>query len=158
MSETYLPDQIIKLVPITPEASADPRVSSDPECASIERLFISHYQKAGFAPPWIVYFVINEQAQIVGAGGYKGKPIAGKVEITYGTFQKYQKQGVGAGICRELIQLARQHDPAALITARTFPDNLASIRILQKFGFELKGTVEDEEDGQVLEWLLPNPD
>jgi|SRR5687768_9548553 len=90
--------------------------------------------------------------KIVGAGGYKGKPKEGKVEIAYGTFKKCEGQGVGTEICRQLVLLSLQTDPGIRITARTLQDGHASIAILKKNGFECLGIVYDKEDGNVLEW------
>lgn len=88
---------------------------------------------------------------LVGAD-LKGKPKEGKVEISYGTFKKYEGSGIGTRICRQLVLLALETDPSIRITARTLPENIASMEILKKNGFKCLGTVYDEEDGNVLEW------
>ena len=90
----------------------------------------------------------------MGAAGYKGKPKDGKVEIAYGTFKKYEGQGIGTEICRQLVLRSLQTDPAVRITARTLQDGYASMTILKKNGFECLGIVYDDEDGDVLEWEL----
>jgi len=92
--------------------------------------------------------------EIIGAGGYKGKPKDGKVEIAYGTFKKHEGQGIGTEICRQLVLLSLRTDPAIRITARTFQDGHASMGILKKNGFVCLGIVYDEDDGNVLEWEL----
>ena len=89
---------------------------------------------------------------IIGGGGYKGKPQDNQVEISYGTFKNYQGRRVGTEICRRLVELALQTDPLVKITARTLPDNQASIAVLKRNGFTCLGTVQDPEDGEVLEW------
>ena len=50
--------------------------------------------------------------------------------------------------------LSRQTDSSIRITARTLMENNASTQILRKNGFEFKGIVFDEEDGDVWEWEL----
>ncbi|MGZ5135172.1 MAG: GNAT family N-acetyltransferase, partial [Flavitalea sp.] len=73
-------------------------------------------------------------------------------EIAYGTFKKYEGQGFGTEICRQLVSLSLQTDPSIRITARTFLESNASTTILIRNGFECIGIVYDEEDGDVWEW------
>jgi RimJ/RimL family protein N-acetyltransferase len=113
------------------------------------------YQKVGYNNPWIGYFATIDGHEIIGAGGYKGKPREGKVEIAYGTFKKHEGQGIGTEICRQLVMLSLKTDPTIRIIARTFQDGYASMAVLKKNGFEYLGIVYDEEDGNVLEWEFP---
>ncbi|TKK67240.1 GNAT family N-acetyltransferase [Ilyomonas limi] len=139
-------------LPIDIDEAKNTQFNNHPECVEILQVYPPFYKKVGFNKPWIGYFITFNGVEIIGGGGYKGKPINGKVEIAYGTFKNYQGQGIGTEICRQLTLLAFQTDPTLQITARTLPDNLASIRILKKNGFKCLGTVYDEEDGNVLEW------
>ena len=143
----------MKLLPIHIDETKNTRFRENPECLAVLDIFTAHYRKVGFHKPWIAYFIADDEGEIIGGGAYKGKPIDGKVEISYGTFKRYEGKGVGTQICRQLIALALQTEPAIKITARTLPDNLASIRVLERNGFACTGTVHDEEDGDVLEWV-----
>ncbi len=147
----------MKLLPIEVDETQNHWFAQNPECLEILLVYPGFYQRVGFNKPWIGYFAINDDNQIVGCGGYKGKPKDGKVEIAYGTFKDFQAQGIGTEICRQLVKLSLETDPSIRITARTLPDNLASIGILKKNGFECNGLVYDEEDGDVLEWELKQP-
>jgi RimJ/RimL family protein N-acetyltransferase len=89
---------------------------------------------------------------LVGSAGFKGPPINGAVEIAYVTFEKYRKQGIGAAICKAIIDLSLKTDPFIKIRARTLPEKNFSNRILEKNNFEFIGTVNDPEDGDVWEW------
>jgi len=141
-------------LPIQPEETNDNRIIDNPECQVIRDIFLDHYKKVGFQVPWIVYFIVSENDEIIGAGGYKGPPKSDTIEITYGVLKNHQGSGMGTALCKKLIDFALQIDPLIKITARTFPDNKASIRVLEKNGFESIGTVHDDEDGNVLEWRL----
>ncbi len=121
------------------------------ECRPVLDVYPDYYRRVGFNPPWVGYF-IRRGNELVGSGGFKGKPREGKVEIAYGTFKKFEGQGVGTEICRELVSLSLNTDPFIRITARTLPENHASAGILKKNGFVLLGLVWDEEDGNVWEW------
>lgn len=123
-----------------------------PECRELVEMTVEFYERVGYAPPWICYFV-KENDTIVGSAGIKGKPVNGAIEIAYGTMEKYQHQGVGTAICKMLVDLSLKTDPSIKITARTLPENKFSCRVLEKNNFRCKGTVMDPEDGQVLEWV-----
>lgn len=125
-----------------------------PECVPIMDIFMAQYKKAGFHLPWIAYFFANEEDEIIGGGAFKGRPKNGKVEISYGTFENFRNQGIGRAISKELTKLAFYTDPSVNFTARTLPDNIASMRILEANGFEATGMVYDDEDGDVIEWVL----
>jgi [ribosomal protein S5]-alanine N-acetyltransferase len=142
------------LLPIDTDQTKNERFKENPECVPILNVYPDFYQRVGYNKPWIGYFVTIDRDEIVGAGGYKGKPRQGKVEIAYGTFKRYEGQGIGTEICRQLVLLSQNTDPAIRITARTLQDGYASIKILKKNGFECLGIVHDEEDGEVLEWEL----
>lgn len=142
----------MQLLPIEIEEAKNTAFRKNAECIEVLKVYPGYYEKVGYNKPWIGYFAINDADEIVGAAGYKGKPKDGKVEIAYGTFEKYRGQGIGTDICRQLVLLSLQADPSIRITARTFPDGDASMKILKKNGFECLGIVYDEEDGNVFEW------
>ena len=144
----------MKFLPIERDDELNEKFKDNPECLVILNVFQEHYKKVGFHKPWIAYFASNDKDEIIGGGGFKGEPKNGKVEISYGTFKKFEGQGIGRDICKKLVSLALQTDPSIKITARTLPDNFASIRILEINGFECVGTVYDDEDGIVQEWLF----
>ena len=121
------------------------------ECRDILDVYPAYYKRVGFHPPWISYF-FERDTDLVGCGGFKGAPKQGRVEIAYGTFKKYEGQGVGTEICRELVSLSLRTDPSIVITARTLPENNASASILIRNAFAFIGMVWDEEDGNVWEW------
>ncbi len=145
---------MLRFILIDIDAGANEQFTGNPDCEPIVAVFKEHYRKVGFELPWVAYFFANEHGELIGGGGFKGAPRQGKVEISYGTFEQYQKQGVATEICRELVKLALETDPSVLITARTLPDNLASMRVLEKNGFVNQGLIHDEEDGEVFEFVF----
>ena len=145
----------MKLLPIKEKTEDNETFTSNPLCAEILPMTIDFYKKVGFVQPWIGYFA-EENGQIVGCAGFKGKPINGTVEIAYGTFEQYQKQGIATDMCKQLVELSRSTDPSIRITARTLPEENFSISVLRKNNFLLTGVVNDPEDGDVWEWLYQN--
>ena len=113
---------------------------------------LGYYQLVGYQPPWVSYLAI-ENKDLVGTGGFKGKPQHGKVEIAYMVFEPFRKLGWGTAICKQLVELSLTSDPSIHITARTLPEKNPSTSILESNNFELAGTVIDPEDGEVWEWV-----
>ncbi len=140
------------LLPIELDPSLNLRFTKNPECLEVLAVYPGYYQRVGFLKPWVGYFATMDGNEIVGCGGYKGKPFDGKIEIAYGTFKNFEGQGYGRMICRQLVLLSQQTDPSIRITARTLLENNASTTILKHSGFNCTGIVFDEEDGNVWEW------
>lgn len=125
---------------------------NDPQfIQEIEEGTKGYYVLIGFTPPWNGY-LFKDGDQWIGTGGYKGGPVDGRVEIAYAVLSEEEGKGYGTMICRQLIQIALEFDPAISIFARTLKEENASSTILRKNGFEFQGVVTDEEDGEVWEW------
>jgi ribosomal-protein-alanine N-acetyltransferase len=142
------------LLPIDIDEALNSGFNNNPECAAVLSVYPGYYNRIGFIKPWIGYLATEDGNEIIGCGGFKGKPVGNKVEIAYGTFKNYEGRGVATKICRQLVLLSLKTDPSIRITARTFLETNASARVLKKNGFECSGIVYDEEDGNVWEWEL----
>ncbi len=140
------------LLPIDIDILLNNKFTKNPECEGILSAYTDYYYRVGYNKLWIGYFATVNGNDIIGCGGYKGKPREGKIEIAYGTFKDFEGQGIGTEICRQLVLLSLQTDPSIRITARTLMENNASTMILKCNGFEFIGIVSDEEDGNVWEW------
>ena len=125
-----------------------------PECQESLEMTIGFYKTVGYHPPWICYYAKLDN-QLVGAAGFKGRPVNNKIEIAYGTFPDFMNRGIGTLICHHLVLLARRTDASVVITARTLPEHNYSTKILQKNNFKLIGNVWDKDDGDVWEWEYP---
>jgi [ribosomal protein S5]-alanine N-acetyltransferase len=143
----------MKLIPIKETPEENEEFINNPLCRESIYMSIDFYKKVGFEPPWIGYYV-TQNDDLVGAAAFKGKPVNGAVEIAYGTFEQYRKQGVGTAICKLLVDLSLKTDPSVKITARTLPEENFSTRILKKNNFIYTGIVNDPEDGEVWEWVF----
>jgi RimJ/RimL family protein N-acetyltransferase len=141
----------MELIPIKEELDVNGEFADDPLFMETLVMTIDFYKKVGFVPPWIGYHA-KLNGDLVGSAGFKGRPVNGAIEIAYGTFEKYRKQGIGTAICKALVDLSLKSDPSIRITARTLPENNFSTRILKKNNFIFIGTVNDPDDGLVWEW------
>ena len=143
----------LTLLPVKETIEENSDFIANPLCQETIYMTVDFYKKVGYQPPWICYYVQKDD-ELVGSAGIKGKPVNGTIEIAYGTMEKYRNQGVGTAICKLLVDLSLNTDPAIRITARTLPEENFSTRILKKNNFVWLGTVNDPEDGNVWEWLF----
>jgi [ribosomal protein S5]-alanine N-acetyltransferase len=141
----------LKLIAIKRTLAENGDFANHPELAITLPMSINFFEGIGYNPPWIGYFVTRNDV-LVGVASFKGKPVGNRIEIAYGTMPDFQNQGIGAAICRELVQLSLKTDPMVRICARTLREENYSVRLLRKNGFALLGTVVDEDDGEVWEW------
>ena len=147
----------MQLIPIKERLEDNEEFSGNAICQETIYITIDFYKKVGFVQPWIGYYA-EVNGDLVGAAGFKGPPINGRVEIAYGTFDNYRKQGFGTAICKHLVGLSLKTDPSIKITARTLPEENFSTSILKINNFICTGIVNDPEDGEVWEWVFKTPE
>ena len=90
------------------------------------------------------YFVLppsdkRERSLAIGAGGYKGPPREGRVEIGYSVLPEHQRKGYATEAALGLVQDAFDSALVEFVVAETLPDLVSSIGVLVKLGFELVG-------------------
>lgn len=69
---------------------------------------------------------------------------AGSVEIGYGLAGPYQGQGFGTEVVIAISDWLLAQPQVSMVRARTLPSNVASRRVLEKAGFTIVSTTEDE--------------
>lgn len=88
------------------------------------------------------YWVLNGQAgkrTLIGCGGFTGAPFNGEVMVGYSVIEPYRRRGYGAEAVDALVNWAFAHLQIRRVVAETFPLNAASVRLLEKCGFEYAG-------------------
>lgn len=93
---------------------------------------------------WCWYFVLHNRVTghrvLIGNGGFKGPPSGdGVVEIGYSLLQPYRNRGYTTEAVKALVSWAFQHPPVTRVIAEAQLGNTASIRVLQKTGFNEVG-------------------
>ena len=82
----------------------------------------------------------------IGNGGFKGRPDAdGMVEVGYSVMDAYQRRGLCTEAVGALIAWAFSHPEVARVVAETNPDNIASIRVMEKNGLTFTGETDAGE-------------
>ncbi len=92
----------MELLPIGATIHENEQFADHPDCQAGLAMTVDFFNKIGHTPPWIGYFALIDD-KLVGSAAFKGKPKEGKVEIAYGTFPRYERQGVGSEMCRQLV-------------------------------------------------------
>lgn len=111
------------------------------------------YRRKGFRPPWIGYAAI-EHGNVVGSCGFAAPPHNSEAEIAYFTFPGNEGRGVATRMATALMLVSQEQARAdgARFIAHTLPEEGPSTAILRKLDFELLGSIQHEEDGEVWKW------
>jgi ribosomal-protein-alanine N-acetyltransferase len=93
---------------------------------------------------WGWYFVLHSRVTghrvLIGNGGFKGPADdEGTVEIGYSLLPPYRNKGYTTEAVEALVSWAFQHPEVARVIAEARPGNTASVRVLEKAGFNEVG-------------------
>lgn len=108
----------------------------------------------GVAEVWACTFLIVRVAdgQIVGGCGFKGAPVASRVEIGYAVAPTARRQGAATAAVGALLNIAFQSGASAVL-AEVAQENVASARVVESAGFHIHGERIDEEGEHLIQWL-----
>jgi RimJ/RimL family protein N-acetyltransferase/ketosteroid isomerase-like protein len=127
--------------------------------AEVSPAWLARIRDSTAPDPWTYGFGVFERSTgaDVGHAAFKGPPdAAGMVEIAYGIFPDFQGRGFATEAAEGLTAFALGPGRVRFVWAHTKPDNIASVRVLEKNGFRRIGEVVDPDDGLVLRWERVN--
>ena len=101
------------------------------------------------ADPWGSHLFFDDDGALVGFGGFKGPPSAGRVEIGYAVAPSRQGRGIATAATRWMVDRARDAGVEAVV-AHTLAEVNASTAVLERCGFVHVDTTADP-DGDVTE-------
>lgn len=111
-----------------------------PEIAKNKALYVFHTF-------WLV--IDRQEYLIVGEIGFKGPPNRDReLNMGYATYPAYRQRGYMTEAITALLHWASQQAAVMAISADTDPDNLASIKILQKNNFRIR-----HQDETTIQWV-----
>jgi len=97
--------------------------------------------------PRLIYFLAatrKDTGEIVGEGVLKIiNPGERQGEIGFGVTPKFWRQGFGSEIAAAVLDAAFQHFKLHRVAGQCSPDNLGSIRVMQKLGMAREGLLRD---------------
>jgi RimJ/RimL family protein N-acetyltransferase len=98
---------------------------------------------------WFVrWIVLRETGEIIGSTSFHAPPNAdGMIEIGLGIHENFRNQGFAKESLRGMWEWVLMDPTVKLLRYTVSPTNVPSIRVVNSFGFELKGQQIDEEDG-----------
>lgn len=86
---------------------------------------------------WYAIRVDEEEPVLCGSVGFKGPPDAsGMVEIGYSVLPEHRHVGLATEMVAKLVEWACRHPSLRCIEAETTVENRASIRVLERTGFQ----------------------
>jgi RimJ/RimL family protein N-acetyltransferase len=107
---------------------------------------------------WYVWYFalrIESGPRLIGAGGYKGPPVDGGVEIGYSILPEYHRRGLATEAASGLIAHAFSQPDVEIVFAETLPGLHGSIGVLRNCRFEFIGQGSEPE---VLRYQLTKRD
>ena len=143
----------MKLLPVHKTIEENQVFQDNPDCAESLEMSVNFFNTIGYNPPFIGYYAENDGELVGGCAVFMKNPNENVVEVAYNTFPRFQNQGFASEMCRQLVDLALDTDSNLTVIAHTLPEENYSTRILKKNGFELEGTIWDEEDGNIWKWI-----
>ena len=98
-----------------------------------------HPDCAGFYV-WYVILTEHSQRRLIGMVAFKGAPDErGMIETGYSIVEEFQRRGIGTEATRAIIAWAFQDARVQEVTAETFPELRASIRVMERCGMTFYG-------------------
>ncbi len=97
---------------------------------------------------WAV--VLRETGEFVGWSGLKYHPDAQEVDLGYRFSRKYWGQGIGLEAANACFEYGRTSLGLQRIVGRAVAENIGSVRILERLGFEYQRAEVDAKDGLVF--------
>ena len=109
---------------------------------------------------WLGYAaILRSERLVIGDIGFLGPPDpAGNVEIGYSVVAERRGRGYATEMIGILARRAFDDDRVHRITAHTDSDNEASMKVLEKNGFERAGTSSFLDQGDKIGWVLERGD
>lgn len=101
--------------------------------------FIRSYEENGFG---IWACVDKSSGKIIGHCGFNILPVTGDIEIAYLLDKPYWGKGIATSIAEETLRYGFEELKLKKIVALAYPENLASIRVIEKLGLNYDGRKE----------------
>ncbi len=98
---------------------------------------------------WFVRFIVLASSrEIIGSTSFHGAPdSSGMIEIGLGVEDAFQRQGFAKEALKGMWLWACESPEVKTLRYTVSPDNLASIKVIEYFGFQFMGQQIDEIDG-----------
>lgn len=110
-------------------------------------------RQAGRPEPWTGMVIDRDGLEAVGQVGCTATPDAdGTVEVRYATIQERRAQGFATEAGGAFVDWLLEQPGVRSVIAECLVTNVATVRVLEKTGFDLLEEREDES-GRLLRWV-----
>ena len=119
----------------------------------------SLYQiRSGKPTQWCSTFYIREpDGTIVGGCGFKDAPFNARVELGYAVSPQRRNRGIATAAVAALVSIAFESGEVDEVLAQISELNASSTRVVEKLGFMSIGSVTDQENELLVQWVLRIP-
>jgi RimJ/RimL family protein N-acetyltransferase len=94
----------------------------------------------------------SDDGTVIGHCGFHGPPVdVGRAEVGYTVLSPFRRRGYASEALAGLVAFARAMGETEVV-ASISPDNVASLAVVARLGFERTGTQIDDIDGE--EWVF----
>lgn len=98
---------------------------------------IERFRKYPHENEWEGVIIDKKEQLIVGDMGFKGGPNEeGIIDLGYSIVPSYQGRGYATEMGKAMVEWAQTNPNVKQVVATCDPDNIASIRVLEKIGFK----------------------
>jgi len=109
-----------------------------PTLAEVLPFFLEQLETDLSLVGWLSWYWILTSShgdELVGGGGFKGRPVGGTAEIGYEIRPAHRRSGLATEAVDALVAWALSHADVDRVVAETMFDNLASLALLRKLSF-----------------------
>ena len=133
----------LNLDPIVMRFTGDQRFNTVSEAADfIEQIMVPQFDRFQMGR----FFVFKKDGSFIGWCGLKYFPDTDEVDLGYRFHQKYWSQGFATESARAMMDYGFEELKLDRIIAKAMPENLASIKVLQKLKMTFRGYQHDPTD------------
>jgi RimJ/RimL family protein N-acetyltransferase len=114
--------------------------------------FLARLQEDPGARGFWVWLAQLPDGTEVGSGGFGGRPGDDRrLTVGYHVHEEHQRRGYATEMLELLAEWGLEQEGVDIVRATIRPDNLPSLRVAEKAGFEATGErVEDPQEGELL--------
>lgn len=127
-----------------------------------QRWYLEMLERDPRAVGWALWYIVRDECeasrQLIGSGGFKGRPQNGVCEIGYSLLPAHHQRGYATEAALSLIAWAFGHSEVDKVLAETLPELTASIRVMEKCGMRFIGDGKPEQGQQTVRYEVTRTD
>jgi [ribosomal protein S5]-alanine N-acetyltransferase len=119
-----------------------------PIMADAQDKLVTMIESSQFASGMAWYIVLREKHLLIGFVGFKGPPVDGRLDIGYALLESQHGKGYATEAVDTLTQWSFLDQRVQCVVGETLPELIASIRVMEKCGYQLSSSSTTGHDGE----------